>query len=228
MSDDCKKKIIGNITLYNCDYREIITEIKADAIVTDPPYIIASNGSGIAAKRDYIKDIGSANIDKGFEMSVFDGFNHVVSFCSKAQIKNFIIYAEENGYSWRLLPWHKTNPTPLTNGVYLPDTEFIFHLWKNQKLGGNYETKKGYFLTQVEKNKFNHPTVKPVSIITTLILNATQSGQTIFDPFSGTGTTGVCALKSGRKAILCEVNPDYFEISCERVAMEFSQQDIFN
>lgn len=223
-----KKITIGNATLYNCDYREVISEIKADSILTDPPYQFESKGGGIGAKRDYLADCGIAGITDGFELSVFDNFNHAVSFCNKAQIKDFIVYAESNGYSWRMLTWHKTNPTPLTNNNYLPDTEYIFHIWKNQPLAGGYDTKKTFFVTQVEKNKFNHPTVKPLSVITPLVLNMSKPGQTIFDPFAGTFTAALACLSNDRHFIGCEINKDYFEIGCERIAMQLSQGDIFS
>ena len=223
-----KKIIIGNSTLYNCDYREIIDEIKADAIFTDPPYDFQAKGGGIGGKRKYLSDADKLNITVGFDFSVFNGFNHIVSFCSKAQVKDFIVYAEENGYSWRQLAWHKTNPTPLTNNNYLPDTEWIFHLWKNQPLGGSYASKKGYFVTQVEKNKFSHFTVKPLKVVQPLIENMSHIGQTIFDPFAGLMTTAIAGLLTGRKVICCEINKDIFAEGCERVANIFSQGDVFS
>lgn len=62
-----------------------------------------------------------------------------------------------------------------------------------------------------------HPTVKPVALIRWLVrLTCPQAGQTVFDGFAGTGTTGVACLAEGRGAVLVEQNPDYFRILVAR------------
>lgn len=52
-------------------------------------------------------------------------------------------------------------------------------------------------------------------------------GQTILDPFMGSGTTGVAAVKLGRKFIGIEIEPKYFEIACRRIADALAQPDMF-
>lgn len=51
-----------------------------------------------------------------------------------------------------------------------------------------------------------------------LIRLLTAEGDTIFDPFMGSGTTGVAAVKLGRNFIGCEIEPKYFEIAQRRIA----------
>jgi site-specific DNA-methyltransferase (adenine-specific) len=62
-----------------------------------------------------------------------------------------------------------------------------------------------------------HPTAKPAKIVEPLILNACPPGGTVLDPFGGSGTTAGVAVKHGRKAIVCELNPDYAALIPERV-----------
>ncbi|WP_169054908.1 DNA methyltransferase [Azospirillum sp. TSA2s] len=63
----------------------------------------------------------------------------------------------------------------------------------------------------------SHPTVKPLALARWLVrLTCPQRGQTVFDGFAGTGTTGVACLAEGRRAILCERDPDYFRILVAR------------
>ena len=63
----------------------------------------------------------------------------------------------------------------------------------------------------------SHPTVKPIALARWLVrLTCPQRGQTVFDGFAGTGTTGVACLAEGRRAILCERDPDYFRILVAR------------
>ncbi len=220
--------IIGNATLYLGDCREILPLLpKVDALKTETAYEIAAKGCGLAGDRKYLADMTDADIVTGFNLDLFSPFEHVVTFCSRAQIAKVIDFAEGGGYSWRLLCWHKNNPTPLTNNNYLPDTEYIFHIWKGRKLGGRYETKRTWFVTDVDKNVFDHPTVKPLKVMSPLVENATSPSQVILDPFMGTGTTGVAALHMGRKFIGIERNPKYFDIACRRIEQASSQFDLF-
>lgn len=72
--------------------------------------------------------------------------------------------------------------------------------------------------TVLEKgNNNDHPTVKPVTLIEHLIKLFTKSGQTVLDPFLGSGSHGVAALKAGRKFIGIEINKDYAKISQQRM-----------
>jgi DNA modification methylase len=52
-------------------------------------------------------------------------------------------------------------------------------------------------------------------------------GGTILDPFMGSGTTGVAAVKLGRKFIGIEIEPNYFEIACRRIKEALKQPDLF-
>lgn len=68
-----------------------------------------------------------------------------------------------------------------------------------------------------EKNRV-HPTQKPIRLLTWLIENYTQEGDVIFDPFMGSGSTGVAAMRAGRRFIGVEKDPAYFAIAQERIA----------
>lgn len=63
-----------------------------------------------------------------------------------------------------------------------------------------------------------HPTEKPVSLMAELLADFTNAGQTILDPFMGSGTTGVAAVRFGRKFIGIEQNKEYFDLACKRLA----------
>ena len=70
-----------------------------------------------------------------------------------------------------------------------------------------------------------HPTQKPVSLMTDLI--GLCDGQTILDPFMGSGTTGVAAVQMGRDFIGIEREPKYFDIACKRIEEAQKQGDLF-
>lgn len=68
-----------------------------------------------------------------------------------------------------------------------------------------------------EKTEGKHPTQKPEYLLERIVLASTEEGQVILDPFCGSGTTGVEAVKYGRKFIGIDVNEEYMEISRKRL-----------
>ena len=134
------------------------------------------------------------------------------------------------------------NPSPLTNNIYLPDTEYIvFAREKGVRLYGNYHTKRKYYISgvnQADKKKWKHPTIKPLPFIENHIINSSNEGDLILDCFAGSGTTLVgainendvvldCFIGSGttavasilenRKFIGFEINKKYYEIAQYRI-----------
>jgi site-specific DNA-methyltransferase (adenine-specific) len=51
----------------------------------------------------------------------------------------------------------------------------------------------------------------------------TDSGETVLDPFMGSGTTGIACIRTGRKFIGIEIDPGYFQIACDRIRRELQQ-----
>jgi modification methylase dpnIIB len=68
-----------------------------------------------------------------------------------------------------------------------------------------------------EKLEGKHPTQKPEYLLERIILASTEEGQVILDPFCGSGTTGVEAVRYGRKFIGIDVSEEYMEISKKRL-----------
>ena len=72
-----------------------------------------------------------------------------------------------------------------------------------------------------------HPAVYPVALPHELIASFSECGETILDPFMGSGTTGVATVKLGRKFIGIEIEPKYFDIAVRRIAEALKQPDLF-
>ncbi len=70
-----------------------------------------------------------------------------------------------------------------------------------------------------EKTEGKHPTQKPEYLLERIVLASTEEGQIILDPFCGSGTTGVEAIRLGRKFIGIEVSEEYLQISKKRLEM---------
>lgn len=83
-----------------------------------------------------------------------------------------------------------------------------------------------YVLTErPEKN--GHPCPKPIGAWTWLVDRASLPGETVLDPFMGSGTTGVACVKLGRRFTGIEIDPEYFEIALRRVEDALREPSMF-
>ena len=72
-----------------------------------------------------------------------------------------------------------------------------------------------------------HPTQKPVNLFRELILASTKEGDVILDPFIGSGTTAIAAIKEKRRYIGMELNKEYFDIAQNRISNELKNPTLF-
>ena len=164
----------------------------------------------------------------GFDYSLLDELDRVMEkiniyiFCNKNQISSLMKHYEDKGCNVDLLVWHKTNPIPTCNNKYLSDLEYIvFARAPGVGLGGTYDTKSKLFETacnKEDKDDYGHPTIKPLEIIETLINNSTfKNDDIVLDPFSGSATTLLAARHCGRRYIGFEIDPKWYQVSCDRL-----------
>ena len=76
-------------------------------------------------------------------------------------------------------------------------------------------------------DKNDHPARFSVAFASELVAPFSQAGDTVLDPFMGSGTTGVACVKLGRKFIGIEIDPGYFDIACRRIEKAYAQPDLF-
>ena len=224
-------------TLYLGDCMDIMKTIEdksIDLVITDPPYKIETSGGGLYTQADkqYVKELNS--MKDGFSEDVLDELCRIMKkiniyfFCSQKQIIPLLDYfVKKKKCSWNLLTWHKTNPIPACGNKYLTDTEFIlFFREKGVKVYGNYNTKFTYYVTplnQKDKKKYGHPTIKPQEILLNLVTNSSQEGDTVCDPFMGSGSTGVACKSLNRDFIGIEVDNNWYQIAQNRINEEIIQ-----
>ena len=65
--------------------------------------------------------------------------------------------------------------------------------------------------------KTDHPCQFPVELVDRLVLSMTNKGDWVLDPFLGSGTSSISALRQGRKAVGAETNTKYIEVTCDRL-----------
>lgn len=226
--------------IYNCDCVEGMKKMpdkSIDLVVTDPPYLIETSGAGIykQADKQYVKELN--DIKDGFSADVLDEICRVMKhincyfFCSQKQIMPLLDYfVRGKKCNWNLISWHKTNPVPACCNKYLTDTEFVLFFRENGvKIYGSFDTKRTWYATQLnqsDKKIYGHHTCKPIDIVKNFIINSSQEGDLVLDPFMGSGTTAIAAIKEKRHFIGMELNKEYYDIACERVKKE--QREIKN
>jgi len=229
--------MIGDCELWLGDCREIIPLLShVAAIVTDPPYELSSTDPGNSHFGMSLGKFESDNykaIVSGFDLEIFNELEKVCQpfnmfcFCSNKQISKIMQFHEQRGRITTLCVWHKTNAAPFANGVWRGDIEYVVHARDNGAvfLGNAQEKKKVSQYPLV--CDLNHPSVKPLELIKKYIKICSEKGQTVFDPYMGSGTTGIASIRLGRKFIGCEVDPRHFELSCRRIEDAYKQPDIF-
>lgn len=210
------------------DFLKGMDSASVDLVVTDPPYLIGTRGAGMYRQADkrYIGEL--EKIKDGFSENILDELCRVMRriniylFCSQRQIIPLLDYfAVKRKCSWNIISWHKTNPVPACGNKYLTDTEFaLFFREKGVRLYGSFGTKRTWYATplnQSGKRLYGHPTVKPLEIVENFIVNSCPPGGAVLDPFMGSGTTGVAALRRGCRFIGCEISGEYYAVAERRI-----------
>jgi site-specific DNA-methyltransferase (adenine-specific) len=87
----------------------------------------------------------------------------------------------------------------------------------------NSTREKSVIVIRNNHNQLSHPTEKPVRLAERILSLISDPGDTIYDPFMGSGSFGVAAIKTGRKYIGSEMKPEYFEIACKRIEQALSE-----
>lgn len=214
-----EKVVIGNAELWLGDCRDILSEVKADAVVTDPPYGIGigqrkNRGKGcLAAATDYKEsDWDDRRIDS-------ETLNLIISCANWAIIWGGNYFELPGSRCW--LVWDK-----MTRGQDMAAAELA---WTN--LPGGVRLIRwmwvGFFRDGNDPRGL-HPAQKPESVMSWAIGKIPNPNTVIFDPFMGSGTCGIAALSLGRRFIGCEIDPHYFDIACQRIEQAQKQARLFD
>lgn len=211
------------VTLYCGDCLKILPELSGiDAVVTDPPYEVrAGCGGGEFGTRDHLLKTGGFT-DGGCDYSFINGFKNWMVFCSRKQLPKLIPLADTFP-RWNLITWCKPNPVPTCCNKYLPDVEYVVHGFQPNRLFGEFSDKSCFKVHPCGDSETDHPNEKPVEIMHKLIRLCSQRGETLLDPYMGSGTTGIACLRTGRKFIGIEIDPKYYQIAEDRIKRELAQ-----
>ena len=198
-----------------------------DLVITDPPYEIIAGGSGGAfgfEKHPYHLDV-SKKLNYGITNDILEELDRVMKhtniylFCNKNQLLQYLDFYKEHNVD--VLVWHKTNPIPTINSKYLSDLEYIvFARAKGVPMFNTHATSSKLFQSPTnkkDKDLYEHPTIKPESIIEKLMTNSSVEDDIILDPFLGSGTTAAVAKKMSRNYIGFEIEEKFYNIAKDRL-----------
>jgi len=203
---------IGDATLYQGDCTEVLQTLRHSmqpsltGIITDPPYGIGSwsstGGNSLsAAEADEIN-----RWDVAPSPEVFD----IIRSISKEQIiwgGNYFL--DILGKTTSPLLWDKK-----IRDMHYADGEFAWTSFKHGALRIFETALQG---TEVRAQGRQHPTQKPIILMEWCISKLGKELTLIVDPFMGSGTTGVAALRTGRKFIGIELDPRHFATAVARI-----------
>lgn len=197
-----------------------------DADVMDPPYKFDNSGGGAWRKaRGASEQIIAEGLTDGFDHSIVNPLlcGSAVIFCHDDQLPDLLPYARGSFWRHRLCFWRKINPAPHCNKAFVADLEPYVFAWQRgfHPLGGYHQLRRTVD-SQVRPSKiYGHGTVKPDRVMDKIMANV--NGQTVCDPFMGTGSTGVAAIKAGKTFVGIELNPKHFKTAVARITAAWEQ-----
>lgn len=214
-----KEVLAEGVDLYCGDCMEVLPTLeKVDAVVSDPPYGIR-----------FLKGAGGLGIHPGRVRNLKPIYGDDKPFDPSPWTKWPCVLFGANHYYARLPDGGTFHTWDKSRGVgpndSFSDAEYVWtsdrrksevfrYLWKGVLQDGE----KGF-------PKF-HVSQKPIEVMRWAI-GLTVEARHILDPFMGSGSTGVAAVKLGRKFVGIEIDPDYFDIACRRIEAALREPDMF-
>ncbi len=219
---------------------------KFDMIFADPPYFLSNNGLSIQSGKIVSVNKGKWDKSGGFEFIndfnrkwlslVRDKMKDDATIWISGTMHNIFSVGQilnELGFKiLNVITWEKSNPPPNFSCRYFTySTEQIIWARKSEKvphyfnyelmkqLNGDKQMKDVWKLPAIapwEKSCGKHPTQKPLSVLTRLILASTKPNAWILDPFAGSSTTGIAANLANRWFLGIDQEEEFLIISKNR------------
>lgn len=216
-----QREVMGECTLYCGDCYALMSELHADALITDPPYGINFDWTRPKARRRF-NSLHSAGLSGDFWPGNIVGDTQPFDPQPWLHFSQIIFWGAHLYTAWlpqstAWLIWDKREAsTPDHHG----DAEMA---WTN--LAGVVRMHRQLWRGLVRAGEENavakvHPTQKPVALMRWCVAK-TQG--VVCDPFMGAGTTGVACVQLGRKFVGVEIEERYFQIACRRIEEAYKQ-----
>lgn len=232
-----RKEVIGDAVLYLADSAEWLSGVpdcfRIDSLITDPPYGVGFTGKVAVQRGGETKkaDGGYASFEdtpENIDRVVVPIIRAAINISQRAAVtpgtRNFFKYPDPadigcffSAAGTGVGRWGFTCSQPILYYGKDPYLERGLGARANS-LGQTYPN---------DANTVGHPCAKPLPQMMWLVNRASADGETVLDPFMGSGTTGVACANLGRRFIGIEIEPRYFDIACERIAAAYAQGRLF-
>ena len=220
-----------SVTLYLGDCRDMLAgmpDCAVASVLTDPPYTERTHAKA--------RSLSGGTVTEGittFGSITDEGLRAVLSECGRVSARwviatldyrhavEFDVNPPAGLKTQRIGVWVKTNPTPqITGDRPAQGWEAIAYMHRaTGRSRWNGGGKHGNYVTRIA-DPTGHPTTKPLGIFEDWVALFTDPGETLLDPFAGSGTALVAAKALGRKAIGVELDERYAEIAARRLAQD--------
>lgn len=212
---------------------KLIGDEKVRVILTDPPYGV----DYVQSKKDFAK-LGKENVqnienDQLQDDETYDIFTrkylkviqkHLDSYNSYYIFNSDLMYCtlrktlEDIGFYYsQMIVWVKSSIV-VGRKDYLPQHELIAYGWYGRHKMERSKGKSVMFHPKPSRSKL-HPTMKPVGLLRKLIFNSSKTGEIVYDPFLGSGSTIIAAEHTRRKCYGVEIDHTY----CETIVARYEK-----
>jgi DNA modification methylase len=207
-------------------YELLMADAQADMVFTDPPYNVDYANSAKDKMRGKDRPILNDNLGDGFYDFLLAAMTPMLERCSGAvyvamsssELDTLQSAFRAAGGKWStFIIWAK-NTFTLGRADYQRQYEPILYGWpegQNRHWCGDRDQGDVWNIKKPQKNDL-HPTMKPVELVERAIRNSSRPGDTVLDPFGGSGTTLIAAEKTGRIGWLIELDPKYVDVIVRR------------
>lgn len=217
------------------DVEKLMGGLKADLVVTDPPYNVAlgMGGSQDEARKRHRRTDGLVIMndnmdDESFRIFLVSAFTQIRDSL-KEGASFYIWHADNEGLNFRsalkevglrlrqTLIWNKNSFT-LGRQDYQWKHEPCLYGWKDGAPHNWYSDRKQSTVLDFDKPQRNgdHPTMKPLALIGYLIQNSSKKNDVVLDLFGGSGSTLIACEELGRSCRMMELDPKYCDVIVKR------------
>jgi site-specific DNA-methyltransferase (adenine-specific) len=232
------------VTLYLGDCLEVLPTLgRFDHWIADGPYEASLHAAKNSLKGRKHRNDGVAEL-KGLDFAPIDEIRQeVVNLAERSCDGWFIFFCTPEGVArWadcinlsrlkykRACTWVKPESTPQLNGQGpAMGAEMFVAAWGGAGYSRwNAGGKRGVYTHCCNVGRQGeHDTEKPVPLMAEIITDFTQPGDLICDPFMGSGTTGIAAIKHGRRFVGIEKSEKWFDLACRRISDTLARPDLF-
>lgn len=191
--------------LYRGDWRRVLPGLDVasiNAVITDPPY-----GIGFT-KRLPLSQRRRGLTTSGWDDDIPAAIHELLEIGTVQAIWGGQFLGLPPSRRW--IGWMKPDAPPSMGNLEMA--------WTNQDRPNKCIV---HSISATNRERVGHPTQKPLRVMRWVIEQLTTPGDIVFDPFMGSGTTGVACLLSGREFIGCEIDDTYFEMARRRIESAF-------